>query len=138
MARTSPLHWIGVTFLFIAFILLLVTSISAPVIPDIAILKVLLSNSSDIRRASVTFGSFGHCVLDVAPVTTDQDYCYPRSIGYKPADVMATIDGKTPFPSLVVNQCPVVEAKRKKKKKGRRLILMNEKKRHRVQQSSGG
>lgn len=98
MARTSPLHWIGVAFLFIAFILLLVTSISSPVIPDIAILKVLLSNSSDIRRASVTFGSFGHCVLDVAPVTTDQDYCYPRSIGYKPADVMATIDGKTPPP----------------------------------------
>ena len=93
MARTSPFHWIGVIFLFIAAILLLVTTISAPVIGDIAILKVMLANSSDIRHSSVTFGTFGHCVLDVAPAKTDQDYCYPKSIGYKPADVMGTIDG---------------------------------------------
>ncbi|CAF9935098.1 hypothetical protein IMSHALPRED_010106 [Imshaugia aleurites] len=93
MARTSPLHWIGVIFLLIAAILLLITTISAPVIGDIAILKVTLANSSDIRHSSVTFGTFGHCVLDVAPAKTDQDYCYPKTIGYKPADIMGTIDG---------------------------------------------
>lgn len=93
MARTSPFHWIGVIFIFIAAVLLLITTISAPVIGDIAILKVTLSNSSDIRHSSVTFGTFGHCVLDVAPAKTDQDYCYPKSIGYKPADIMKTIDG---------------------------------------------
>ena len=27
---------------------------------------------------------------------TDQDYCYPRHVGYKPADIMSAIDG-TPF-----------------------------------------
>ncbi|KAF6231403.1 hypothetical protein HO173_010363 [Letharia columbiana] len=97
MARTSPLHWLGVTFLLLAAILLLITTISAPVIGDIAILKVTLANSSDLRHSSVTFGSFGHCVLDVAPARTDQDYCYPRSLGYKPADVMGAVDGKLGF-----------------------------------------
>jgi hypothetical protein len=61
-------HWIGVAFVFIAAILLLITSISSPVIGDIGILKVTLTNQSDIRHSSVTFGTFGHCVLDVAPV----------------------------------------------------------------------
>jgi len=87
------LHYIGVAFLLIAAILLLITTISAPVIGDIGILKVTLTNSSDIRHSSVTFGTFGHCILDVAPKTSDQDYCYPKTIGYKPAEIMATIDG---------------------------------------------
>ena len=80
-------------FLLIASILLLVTTISAPVIGDIAILKVMLTNQSALRNSSVTFGTFGHCVLDVAPAATDQDYCYPKSVGYSPATVMAQIDG---------------------------------------------
>lgn len=67
MAKTGIFHHIGTFLLFAASILLLITTISAPVIADIAILKVTLSNSSDIRHSSVTFGTFGHCVLDVAP-----------------------------------------------------------------------
>jgi len=93
MARTSPTHWVGVFFLLAAAILLLITTISAPVIGDIAILKVTLTNSSALRHSSVTFGTFGHCVLDVAPAATDQDYCYPKHIGYKPAEIMSAIDG---------------------------------------------
>jgi hypothetical protein len=58
---------VGVVFLFIAAILLLVTTISAPVVKDIAILKVMLTNKTDIRNSSVTFGTFGHCILDVPP-----------------------------------------------------------------------
>jgi len=90
MARI--IHFIGVACLFIAAILLLITTISAPVIGDIGILKVTLSNRTDIRHSSVTFGTFGHCVLDVAPVQTDQDYCYPKVIGYAPAKIMSQID----------------------------------------------
>jgi len=93
MARTGPLHWVGVIFLLISSILLLITTISAPVIGDIAILKVMLTNQSVLRNSSVTFGTFGHCVLDVAPAATDQDYCYPKSVGYSPAVIMAQIDG---------------------------------------------
>lgn len=68
------LHWIGVLLIFISAILLLITTISAPVIGDIGILKVMLKNETDIRHSSVTFGSFGHCVLDVAPVTYGTAY----------------------------------------------------------------
>jgi hypothetical protein len=67
MAKTGVLHHVGTFLLFAAAILLLITTISAPVINDIAILKVMLTNKSDIRNSSVTFGTFGHCVLDVAP-----------------------------------------------------------------------
>jgi len=57
-----------VAFFFIAAILLLITTISAPVIRDIAILKVDLRNQTHIRHGSITFGTFGHCALDVPPV----------------------------------------------------------------------
>ena len=55
-------------FLLISAILLLVTTISAPVVGDLPILKVMLTNKTDIRHSSVTFGTFGHCVLDVPPI----------------------------------------------------------------------
>ncbi|MCJ1341565.1 hypothetical protein MMC09_006861 [Bachmanniomyces sp. S44760] len=93
MARTSPTHWVGVFFLLAATVLLVITSISAPVIGDIAILKVMLTNKTDLRNSSVTFGTFGHCILDVPPVQTDQDFCFPKVIGYQPASIMASIDG---------------------------------------------
>jgi uncharacterized membrane protein len=95
MAKTGIFHHVGTFLLFAAAILLLITTISAPVIGDIAILKVMLTNKTDIRNSSVTFGTFGHCVLDVAPVQTDQDYCYPKHIGYNPANIMTTIDHTT-------------------------------------------
>jgi hypothetical protein len=68
MAKTGIFHHFGTFLLFVAAILLLITTISAPVVGDIAILKVTLTNKSDIRHSSVTFGTFGHCILDVAPV----------------------------------------------------------------------
>jgi len=93
MAKTGALHHVGTFLLFAASILLLITTISAPVVHDIAILKVMLTNQSDLRNSSVTFGSFGHCVLDVAPASSDQDYCTKKYIGYQPAVVMSEIDG---------------------------------------------
>jgi hypothetical protein len=108
------LHWIGVFFIFAASILLLITTISAPVIHDIALLKVTLTNQSSLRYSSVTFGTFGHCVLDVAGPTyvppaarrpappdpeltraasDDQDWCAPSTVGYSPASIMNAIDG---------------------------------------------
>jgi len=70
MARyqTGIVHHVGTFLLFAGAVLLLITTISAPVVHDIAILKVMLTNFSDLRNSSVTFGTFGHCVLDVAPV----------------------------------------------------------------------
>jgi hypothetical protein len=68
MARTGIFHHFGTFLLFASAVLLLITTISAPVVNDIAILKVTLTNKTDARNSSVTFGTFGHCVLDVAPV----------------------------------------------------------------------
>jgi hypothetical protein len=91
--RTGVLHHVGTFLLFCAAILLLITTITAPVVKDFAMLKVMLTNFTDLRNSSVIFGTFGHCILDVPPVTTDQDYCFPKTIGYKPASIMAQIDG---------------------------------------------
>jgi hypothetical protein len=68
MAKTGIFHHIGTFLLFVAAVLLLVTTISAPVVGDIAILKVMLTNKTVLRNSSVTFGTFGHCILDVAPI----------------------------------------------------------------------
>jgi hypothetical protein len=87
------LHIVGASLILISAILLLVTTISAPVIGDIGIMKVMLKNQTDIRHGSLTFGTFGHCALDVPPITTDQDYCSPKTIGYKIADIMSQVDG---------------------------------------------
>ena len=82
------LHWIGVFMLFAAAVLLLTTTISSPVVHDIGILKVTLSNSSN-----VSFGTFGYCVLDVASTQKGSDYCSRKSVGYKLADTMQSFDG---------------------------------------------
>jgi hypothetical protein len=88
MAVGRIVHWIGVAFVSLAAILLLVTSVGAPTVHDIGLLKVFLKNASDIRESSVVYGPFGYCVLDVAPRQTDQDYCSHASIGYLPAQEM--------------------------------------------------
>lgn len=46
MARTGIVHHTGTFLLFAATILLLITSISAPVVNDIGLLKIKLSNGS--------------------------------------------------------------------------------------------
>jgi len=66
MANTGFFHHIGTFLLFVSAILLLITTITAPVVHDISLLKVTLTNQSNNRYSSVTFGTFGHCVLDVA------------------------------------------------------------------------
>jgi len=69
MAITGIIHHIGTALLFISAILLLITTISAPVVNDISIFKVTLTNSTTQRNSSVTFGTFGYCVRDVSDGT---------------------------------------------------------------------
>jgi len=95
MAHTTPVHHVGTFFIFAAAVLLLITTITAPVVHDFPMLKVTLTNSSALRHSSVTFGTFGHCVLDVAPAATDQDWCTGRSVGYSPMKIMEVIDQTT-------------------------------------------
>lgn len=68
---TTP-HRVGVLLLLIASILLLVTTISAPVIRDISILKVTLTNKTEIRNSSVVFGT-------VSPSNPSDSKPFPQS-----------------------------------------------------------
>lgn len=61
MARTGACHHFATFLLFAACILLLITTISAPVVNTIALMKVDLRNSS-----TISFGTFGYCVLKCA------------------------------------------------------------------------
>lgn len=59
---TGFLHHIGTFLLLSATVLLIVTCISAPVVNDIALLKVELGDSG---RSTVSFGTFGYCVNNI-------------------------------------------------------------------------
>merc|ERR1711977_531568 len=60
MAKTGIFHHVGTFLLLAASVLLVITTISAPIINSIPILKVNLANGSD-----VSFGTFGYCILNV-------------------------------------------------------------------------
>ncbi|TEY44890.1 hypothetical protein BOTCAL_0342g00140 [Botryotinia calthae] len=87
---TGFLHHIGTFLLFASSILLLITTISAPVINDIGILKVKLTNGTDSHNSVVSFGTFGYCVLNVD--SDGNDYCTKKHIGYNPAAIMSQIE----------------------------------------------
>ncbi|RFU28750.1 hypothetical protein B7463_g7599, partial [Scytalidium lignicola] len=95
MAILSGIHHLGTFLIFSAAVLLLITSISSPVINDIGLMKVTLTNSSDFHRSSVTFGTYGYCILNAAPARTKQDFCTGAHIGYNPAAIMSGIDHTT-------------------------------------------
>lgn len=54
------IHLIGAAFLLIATGLLIVSDISAPVVNQLAIVKVNLASSSS--ASSINFGTFGYCI----------------------------------------------------------------------------
>lgn len=54
--------------LFAASILLLVTTISAPIWNDVAFLKVHLNKGTQAHHNStISFGTFGYCILKAGP-----------------------------------------------------------------------
>lgn len=59
-------HMIGSFLLLVATILLIVTSITAPVVNRLAILTVDLAEDSSAGK-EVAFGTFGWCVQDAGP-----------------------------------------------------------------------
>ncbi|QSZ32839.1 hypothetical protein DSL72_002419 [Monilinia vaccinii-corymbosi] len=87
---TGFLHHVGTFLLLLSAILLLITTISAPVINDIGILKVKLTGGAQHGNSVISFGSFGYCVVDMDAQGTD--YCTGKHIGYNPAFVMSGIE----------------------------------------------
>ncbi|KAF7307808.1 hypothetical protein MKEN_01140900 [Mycena kentingensis (nom. inval.)] len=77
---------VGTFLIFVAFGLLIVTSISAPTVAKIDFLHIALNNGS-----SVHFGSLGFCL-----VNPDGNSCTPTGVGYRIADEISAL-GVDPF-----------------------------------------
>jgi len=88
MAVTGFIHHFGSFLLLAATILLIITTISAPVVHHISLLTVKLGQSSAGRE--ITFGTFGWCVIDGSADGSDQ--CSRSSVGYSPADIIGEAD----------------------------------------------
>jgi uncharacterized membrane protein len=82
-------HHIGSFMLLAATVLLIVTCISAPVVNDLALMKVHIGTRSNGRE--VSFGTFGYCQTNVDG--NGKDICTRSRLGYSPAAIMSSIDG---------------------------------------------
>lgn len=65
VGRTGIFHHVGTVLLLAATALFLVTTITAPVVNDISIMRVQLTNRTSVHHSAVSFGTFGYCVLNV-------------------------------------------------------------------------
>ncbi|ELR04514.1 hypothetical protein VC83_03203 [Pseudogymnoascus destructans] len=72
---------LGSFLLFAACILLIITTITAPLIKNLAILRVDLENGG-----TVNFGTFGYCIL-----TDSGNTCTNSHIGYSPVPLLDTL-----------------------------------------------
>ncbi|KAM0552527.1 hypothetical protein ACHAPJ_007855 [Fusarium lateritium] len=82
------IHHIGAFFLLAATVMLVVVSITAPVVNDIAILKVDLNGNARSAASGVNFGTFGYCVTR----SSGGDSCTKAHIGYNPANAVPGTD----------------------------------------------
>ncbi|EGX88354.1 Signal transduction response regulator [Cordyceps militaris CM01] len=87
MGLLLGVHHIGTLLLLVTAILLLVASISSPVVNNLALLKVTFRNGLDTER--MTFGSFGYCQM----YDGQSDYCQ-RHIGYNPLRLITGVDSE--------------------------------------------
>ncbi|KAL2128121.1 hypothetical protein VTI74DRAFT_9631 [Chaetomium olivicolor] len=85
---TGFFHHIGTFLLFSATVLLIITCISAPVVHDLALLKVELGGGSARDRPTIAFGTFGYC--ENRP---SGDVCSRSRVGYSPAALLSAVDG---------------------------------------------
>lgn len=83
-------HHIGTFLLFAATVLLVITTISAPVVNNLGLLKVNLGNATSSHQTEVVFGTFGYCVTDTA--LDNKDYCTGSHIGYNATGVLSNVD----------------------------------------------
>ncbi|KAF6824418.1 ph-response regulator [Colletotrichum musicola] len=89
MAVTGFIHHFGTFLLLAATVLLVVTSISSPVVNNISILNVKLGDAS--TGDEITFGTFGYCYRGAN--ADGSDNCPSSRIGYSPADIVTEADG---------------------------------------------
>lgn len=87
MGLGRGLHYFGSFLLLAAAVLLIVTSISAPVVDDISMLTVNLQSATiTANRPEVKFGTFGYCVAN--SVINANNYCTKSAVGYDVTSVL--------------------------------------------------
>jgi len=94
---TGIFHHVGTFLLLVATALLLVTTITSPVINDMGILKVNLKNRTADHSSAVSFGTFGYCTLNTAQHNDDDDWCTGAIVGYNPLAVLQRAEGERFF-----------------------------------------
>jgi large-conductance mechanosensitive channel len=83
------IHHVGAFFLLAATIMLIVVSITAPVVNHVALLKVRSQGDG------VNFGTFGYCLLR----SGQSDRCTSSHIGYDPTDALSGASGMSEISS---------------------------------------
>ncbi|KAF0329124.1 pH-response regulator [Colletotrichum asianum] len=89
MAVTGFIHHFGTFLLLVATVLMVITSISSPVVNNISILTVKLGDAS--AGNEITFGTFGYCIRGANADGSDR--CPSARIGYDPAQIVSESDG---------------------------------------------
>ncbi|KAK5987227.1 hypothetical protein PT974_11351 [Cladobotryum mycophilum] len=87
MGVGTAIHHVGTVLLLAATALLIVVSITSPVVNNLSLMKVDLNGQNTIGDR-VTFGTFGYCILGV----NGRDACTGSHIGYEPTNVISQID----------------------------------------------
>ncbi|KAL7799058.1 actin cortical patch SUR7/pH-response regulator pali [Trichoderma ceciliae] len=78
-------HYFGTVLLLAATALLIVVSVTAPVVNNLSILTVDFSGSSSVDR--ITYGTFGYCIIN----SNGKDDCTSAHVGYDPTAALAQI-----------------------------------------------
>lgn len=87
MRQTGFIHHIGSFLLLVATVLLIVTSISAPTVKNISMLRVEIDGGvTDRDNPVITFGTFGWCVQNT--MASGEDFCSQSTVGYDPAAIV--------------------------------------------------
>ncbi|EEY14311.1 conserved hypothetical protein [Verticillium alfalfae VaMs.102] len=84
MGVLALVNHFGTFLLFLAMVLLIVSSITAPTVNSLSLFSVNLGSDS----GDISFGTFGYCVHDVRGRG-----CSRTSIGYSPTSILREVDG---------------------------------------------
>ncbi|KAG5944473.1 hypothetical protein E4U53_006879 [Claviceps sorghi] len=89
MGFGRSVHHVGTFCLLVALVLLLVVTVTAPVVHGLSMMHVRLGRNTASAQ-EVTFGTFGYCVRGYR---SSSDQCSHSHVGYNPAALMRSLDG---------------------------------------------
>lgn len=87
-------HYFGTVLLLAATALLIVVSVTAPVVNDLSLLRINFSGSSSVDR--ITFGTFGYCIQNSKYVSLSSTLIVSKA---QKANVFAAATMHAPTPT---------------------------------------